>query len=69
MKHEVKTYTLSGHCVYTASFNTAEEAHNHYLEIAENLEKQLPIGYGITVFRFRDGNIMAEKTIIGKVTR
>lgn len=69
MKHEVKTYTLSGHCVYSANFNTAEEAHKEYTEIVENLKAQLPRGYSITVCRFRDGVIMAEQTITGRATR
>lgn len=69
MKHEVKTFTLSGHCVYSDSFRTAEEAHKEYIEIVENLEAQLPRGYSITVCRFRDGAIMAEQTITGRATR
>lgn len=68
-KHAVKTYTLSGHGVYFNYFYSAEEAHKEYTEIVENLKEHLPIGYGITVIRFRDNQIMAEETIIGRATR
>lgn len=63
MEHAVKTFDLYGKPIYEKSFKTAAEAYNEYLDIIDNMERELPTGHGIVVARYYKGFVMCMKTI------
>lgn len=67
MKNVVRTYNLSGKFMYEEHFPTPEKAYEGYVDIIENMKRNLPKGFGVTVVRFRDGIAMTSETVIGTI--
>ena len=53
--------------MYEEHFATAEKAYEGYVDIIENMKRNLPKGFGVTVVRFSDGKAMTSETVIGTI--
>ena len=63
--NEVRIYNASGKCCIAKSFQTADEAYTFYKEKEEEYRISLPVGYAMTVCRYRDQKIMCQVTVEG----
>ena len=67
MKNVVRTFNLSGKFMYEEHFSTPEKAYKGYVDIIENMKRNLPKGFGVTVVRFSDEMVMTTETVIGTI--
>ena len=67
MKNVVRTFNLSGKFMYEEHFPTPEKAYEGYVDIIENMKRNLPKGFGVTVVRFDDEMVMSSDTVIGTI--
>lgn len=67
MKNVVRTFNLSGKFMYEEHFPTPEKAYEGYVDIIENMKRNLPKGFGVTVVRFSDEKAMTSETVIGTI--
>ena len=67
MKNVVRTFNLSGKFMYEEHFSTPEKAYEGYVDIIENMKRNLPKGFGVTVVRFSDETPMTSETVIGTI--
>ena len=63
--NEVRIYNASGKCCIAKSFQAADEAYTFYKEKEEEYRISLPVGYAMTVCRYRDQKIMCQVTVEG----
>ena len=65
MKHIVMTFDLSGKFINGNRFETAEKAYNEYIDVIDNLKRNLPKGFCVQVVRCIDDAIMAIEIVEG----